>query len=150
MVAETLKEIGADGKPTLLFFNKIDKFASPDHLHVLQKSFPDAAYISASRGIGIPDLKSKLNAVIDSDFKEETLYLPVEDQSFIAQIRKFGEVLSEDYLEAVNGDENEYATVVRLHFRTANRNRKDIFPIVQKYREFRPELVSDATKANNS
>ena len=146
VVAETLKEIGADGKPTLLVFNKIDKFENPDRVRVLKSSFPDAAYISAARGIGISDLTSKLNAVIDTDFKEEILYLPVEDQGEIAKIRKWGEVLSEDYLEAMNGTESDNSTVVRLHFRTAKRNRKDIIPIVKKYRDFRPELIPDSSE----
>lgn len=60
----------------------------------------------------------------------------------IARIRKIGEVLSEEYLDAVVDHESETQVVVRLHFRTACRHKKDIEPIVNQYRDFRPKVAA--------
>ncbi|MCZ6704742.1 MAG: GTPase HflX [Bacteroidetes bacterium] len=142
VVHETLKEINADGKLTLLVFNKIDAFENPEHLHILKNNYPEAAFVSAARGIGVSELKQKLISVIDSDYEEEVLFLPVEDQNMIARIRKIGEVLSEEYLDAVVDHESETQVVVRLHFRTACKHKKDIEPIVNQYRDFRPKVAA--------
>ena len=141
VVEDTLKEIEADGKPSLLVFNKIDALESSDHLHVLQSAHPNAAFVSATRGIGVSELKEKLLAVIEKDYDEEVLFLPVEDQNIIARIRKIGEVLSEEYLEAVTEKDGESKMVVRIRFRTAFRHRKDIEPIIYQYRDFLPEVA---------
>ena len=142
VVRETLKEIEADGKPSLLVFNKIDALESSDHLHVLQNAYSKAAFVSATRGIGVSELKEKLISLIESDYEEEVLFLPVEDQSIIARIHKIGEVLSEEYLEAVADHDSETKMVVRIRFRTAFRDRKDIEPIINQYRDYLPEVAT--------
>jgi len=141
VVAETLTEIEADGKPSLLVFNKIDALETSNHLHVLQSAYPNAAFVSATRGIGVSELKEKLLSEFEKDYDEDVLFLPAEDQSIIARIRKIGEVLSEEYLEAVADEDSESKMVVRIRFRTALRNRKDIEPIINQYRDFLPEIA---------
>ncbi len=85
--------------------------------------------------------------MIEDDYTEDVLYLPVEKQHEIARIRKLGEILTEEYLDAKNGSDEEVHTVVRLHFKTAHRNRKDLEPIVNRYRDFKPDLVeSESTE----
>jgi GTP-binding protein HflX len=141
VVDETLAEIGADGKPTLLVFNKIDTLENPEQLRLMREAHPEAAFVSALRGIGVRDLKARLVEIIDHDYAEAVIYLPVEDQRVIARIRQLGEVLSEDYLNARVERDADPRTLVRLRFRTSERHRKDVEPIVNRYRQFSP--VSD-------
>lgn len=138
VVEATLREIGADGKPTLLVYNKIDTISDPEHIHRLRQEFPDAAFVSALRGIGLSEVRSKLLSVIESGFAEGIVYLPVEDQRAIAHIRKVGQVLSEDYMFARIEYEDETRAVVRLHYRAAPRYQKDIEPLVARYKDFKP------------
>lgn len=141
VVDETLTEIHADGKPILLVFNKIDAMDSPEHLHILKEAHPEAAFVSAIRGIGVSELKKNLLSVIENDLSEWIIYLPIEDQSTIAHIRKIGEVLSEEYMDAQINGEPQIRTIVRLRFRTAPRHKKDIEPIIKRYRAFQSTLA---------
>ena len=51
-VNNVLAEIGADGKPTIMVFNKIDQFAGNGSLEKLLQQFPVAVGISAKTGRG--------------------------------------------------------------------------------------------------
>jgi GTPase len=143
VVEETLKELDAEGKLTLLVFNKIDALAEPGALRLLRQDYPDAAFVSALRRIGLDDFREKLLSVIESDFAEGVVYLPVEDQGAIAHIRKIGEVVSEEYMFARTAYEEQTRAVVRLHFRAAPRFKKDLDPIVARYNDFRPLTDGD-------
>lgn len=150
VVDETLAELGAKDKPALLVFNKIDAIEHAGQLPALRQQFPGAAFVSAERGIGLAEFRIQLLALIDVDFSETIIYLPVEEQSTIAHIRKIGEILSEEYMPGRVDYENEIRSVVRLHFRTAPRFKTDLKPLVARFRHFKPvkepvEPFSDRT-----
>ena len=148
VVLETLKELESHEKPTLLVFNKIDAFEDAADLVTLKQDFPDAAFVSALRGIGLVELKKKLLDLIESDFIEKIILLPVTDQKTVAHIRRIGEVLSEDYTWARTSYEEEAHAVVQLSFRVAPRYRADVEPIIARYRDLKiideAELDSEA------
>src|SRR6266850_6734587 len=52
-VNAVLEEIGAAGKPTLMVFNKIDRFGQRELLRLFLDRFPDSVGISAKKGEGI-------------------------------------------------------------------------------------------------
>src|SRR6266850_3707516 len=52
-VNTVLEEIGAAGKPTLMVFNKIDRFGQRELLRLFLDRFPDSVGISAKKGEGI-------------------------------------------------------------------------------------------------
>lgn len=138
VVEETLTELSADDKPTLLVFNKIDALEDVDALHALRKDFPEAAFVSALRGIGLSELGGKLIAVMEEDFKERTVILPVTDQSAIAHIRSLADVLDESWLYASTEYDDTTVAVVQMHFRAAPRYVDDLDSLVAKYRDLRP------------
>jgi len=84
-------------------------------------------------------LKSRLLEVIDRDYAENVIYLPVQEQRVIARIRKIGVVLSEDYLSVSDDRDSIEQPLVRLRFRTSRKHRKEVEPIVDRFREFGPE-----------
>ncbi len=59
-VNAVLEEIKADGKPTLMVFNKIDRFASDAALKPYLDRFPSAVGVSAKTGQGITELLAEL------------------------------------------------------------------------------------------
>jgi GTPase len=119
IVNETLVEIGAENKPTLLVFNKIDAIEDPLDVVALKEEYPDAAFVSALRGIGLTEVKTSLLDVIESDYVEWDVIIPVTDQKAVAHIRKVGEILSEDYAYARTTYEDDIKAVVQLRFRAA-------------------------------
>ncbi|MEQ9103406.1 MAG: GTPase HflX [Rhodothermales bacterium] len=138
VVEETLAELKADDKPTLLVFNKIDALEDVDALHALRQEYPDAAFVSALRGIGLAELEERLIAVMEEDFKERTVILPVTDQAAIAHIRRLADVQEESWLYASTEYDDETVAVVRLRFRVAPRYVEDLDKLVFRYRDLRP------------
>ncbi len=138
VVDETLAELNVTHKPTLLVFNKIDAMEHVLQLHALHEQYPEATFISARRGIGLTAFRKRLLDVIEADYSETVLYLPVEEQKTIAHIRKIGEVLSEEYMPGQVDYEDEVRDVVRLHFRTAPRYAQDVKPLIARFRHYRP------------
>jgi GTP-binding protein HflX len=135
VVNETLTELSARDKATLLVFNKIDAIEESVHLLALKEEYPDAAFVSALRGIGLTEVKARLLDVIESDFVERDVIIPVTDQKAIAHIRKIGEVLSEDYAYGRTSYGDEAMAVVRLRFRAAPKFNEDIEPLLARHRD---------------
>ncbi|MCS6807641.1 MAG: GTPase HflX [Bacteroidota bacterium] len=75
-VAETLEDIGASGKPTIMVFNKIDALADRSIVHHLQEIYPHSVGISAQRGINIPALQDIMLAMIDKRSTVLRLMIP--------------------------------------------------------------------------
>lgn len=107
VVNETLEEIGAVGRPMILVFNKIDRLAQRNVVGYLTSNYPDAVFISATRGIGMNVLQQRLTAMLDAEVVEQEIAVSYRDYAAIARIHEAGEVLSTEY-------EGE---LVRLRFR---------------------------------
>ena len=134
VVNETLKELGALDKPTLLVFNKVDALDESGLLAALRAEYPGAAFISAQRGIGLGDLREQLLGVIEQDYVEHVTYVPMTEAKAISHIHEVAEVLSEDYMYARNGDPDERPqAVARLRFRAAKRHVSDLSPLLDRF-----------------
>ena len=129
VVAETLGELEARDKPTLVVFNKIDAMEDRTLLRRLRRNHPDAVFASALRGIGLETLKEDLLDLIEQDYVERVAYIPVSEPEVIAQVHRLGDVIEESYeyaenggLESLNGEVEGAQAVARIHFRAAPRN----------------------------
>ncbi|MCH8960730.1 MAG: GTPase HflX [Bacteroidetes bacterium] len=139
VVRETLQELGALDKPMLMVFNKVDALEEHGVLGALRAEYPEAAFISALRGIGLEDLKRRLLDVIEQDFVERIAYVPMSEAKAISHIHRVAEVLSEDYMYANNGDEGgDPQAVARLRFRAARKHVRDLSPLLAKYAGLTP------------
>lgn len=95
VVYETLKDLGISDKPIVTAFNKQDKVTDKEILrdfkadHVLE--------ISARTGAGLEELKQALEQVLkEKQILIERIY-PYSEAGKIQQIRKFGQLLTEEY-----------------------------------------------------
>ena len=82
VVSETLKEIGADGIPTITIFNKVDKVEDPDELAMnLQKLKGSMIMMSAHSQYNLDKLRG---LIVDEVLKEHMKIYPnyVQDQVF--------------------------------------------------------------------
>ncbi len=130
VVRETLAELGAEEKPTLLVFNKIDALDSPDTMRHLREEYADAAFVSARRGIGLGPLRTKVLAVAEADFVDTVVCVPVVDAKAIAHIRRVAEVLSEEF-EVLDDEQHGGQPVARMHIRLAKHHYRDLQPMLR-------------------
>lgn len=99
VVNETLEDLEAAGKPTLLVFNKIDRLAQRTLLSYVHANHPDATFVSATRGINMNALRERLTAFLDQQIVVKTLEFGIAESAQIARIHEVAEVLEKTYDE---------------------------------------------------
>lgn len=92
-----LEEIGAAGKPTLMVFNKVDRFESRELLNKYLERFPGAVGISAKTGEGVAELMVELGAMLRPVREFMDLSIPHEASSVIAKLHAIAQVVERDY-----------------------------------------------------
>src|SRR3989339_1727961 len=73
VVRETLEDIGAADRLTVMVFNKIDLLTERTILQSLPNEYARCVFISAARGINILGLKEEVLRVLEAEFAEETV-----------------------------------------------------------------------------
>ena len=96
-VNAVLEEIGADGKPTLMIFNKIDRFGSAALLKQYLERFPNAVGISAKTGEGIPELLAELGSLLRPVREFVELDVPHDQSAVIARLHAMAQVVERNY-----------------------------------------------------
>ena len=97
-VDKVLKEIGADEKPTMMVFNKIDQLSSRNgNLHCLREH-TNAVAVSAKTGEGLDTLQAELGSMLRPVRTRMDLRIPVTDGASIARVRAIGQVDEENYV----------------------------------------------------
>jgi GTP-binding protein HflX len=97
VVNETLEDIGAGGKRTIMVFNKIDRLQDRSELAQLRKTFDQPVFISATRSINVTGLVARLTNVLDAGITEATLQLAQQDYALISRIHDLADVLDTVY-----------------------------------------------------
>lgn len=96
VVYDTLRQMGAEGKPVITLFNKQDRLEKEESHKDFQADYSIAT--SAKTGQGLDELKVALLEIIRRDqIYVERLY-PFADAGKIQMIRSKGQLLSEKYL----------------------------------------------------
>jgi len=127
-VDAVLKEIGAEGKPTLMVFNKTDLLnGSRETLNRFLERYPHGVAISAESGDGVPTLLAELGSQIRPLREFVELAVPHEQAGVIARLHEVAQVIERRY----NGK--------KAHFKAR------IPP--QFHREFEPYLVRELQTA---
>jgi hypothetical protein len=96
-VYRVLEEIGAQDKPVLSVFNKIDKLPEDSGLLNQLKAIPDSVCISAKKQIGLNELLATITDHLKMKSVEVTMLIPYSDSGIAAKLFESGTVLSQDY-----------------------------------------------------
>jgi GTP-binding protein HflX len=97
-VDAVLKEIGAEGKPTLMVFNKIDQLnGSRNVLTRFLERHPRGVAISAAKGEGIPSLLGELGTQLRPIREFLELAVPHDQAGVIARLHEVGQVIERNY-----------------------------------------------------
>jgi GTP-binding protein HflX len=95
---EVLRELGAADRPTIVAFNKIDKVADPAVLARLRRDFPQAQFISAQTGEGLPELMEHLGELVSGQPQLRELRLPHSAGDLLARLHQETQVLESEWL----------------------------------------------------
>ncbi len=97
-VNTVLKEIGAEGKPTLMVFNKTDQLdGNRDILPRFLERHPNAVAISAVNGDGFSSLLAELGSQLRPMREFLELSVPHEKAGIIARLHEVGQVIERNY-----------------------------------------------------
>ncbi|MDX1617452.1 MAG: GTPase HflX [Balneolaceae bacterium] len=99
VVEETLEDLNANDKKSILVFNKID-LLEPQRITELKAAYEDAVFVSAERGIGLSSLKQRIEELIEEDFVTKTVKIPVSKYEGVAFIYREGHIHSKQYVNS--------------------------------------------------
>ncbi|HEX2825969.1 MAG TPA: GTPase HflX [Burkholderiales bacterium] len=91
-----LSDIGAEGIPSRLVLNKIDRVGEADRA-VLREKHPGAIMVSAKSPEHVAMLREKLIEFFEASMVDDELVLPYAKQSLLGEIYENARVLSEEY-----------------------------------------------------
>ena len=111
-VNAVLAEIGAEGKPMLMIFNKVDLVPPGGVMSRFLERFPHAAIISAKTGQGIPELMAELGTALRPIREFLELAVPHERSDIIARLHEVGQVIERDY----EGESARFKARIPPHF----------------------------------
>jgi GTP-binding protein HflX len=97
VVNETLEEIGASGKPTVMVYNKIDLLGDRSILGQLVRNGEHAVCVSATRSINRSGLEEKIIDLLEMNVSEQTIRLGHNDYPLIARIHEIAEIVEKRY-----------------------------------------------------
>lgn len=98
-VHEVLKEIGAETKPVITVYNKIDKLPPDSKLADRLALEEDTVCISAAKKLNLESLQQMIESHLKSKAVEVTLCIPYAETAKAAQLHENANVLEQEYTE---------------------------------------------------
>lgn len=98
-VHEVLKEIGAETKPVITVYNKIDKLPPDSKLADRLTLEEDTVCISAAKKLNLETLQQMIESHLKSKAVEVTLCIPYAETAKAAQLHETANVLEQEYTE---------------------------------------------------
>lgn len=98
-VHEVLKEIGAETKPVITVYNKIDKLPPDSKLADRLALEEDAVCISVAKKLNLETLQQMIESHLKSKAVEVTLCIPYAETAKAAQLHETANVLEQEYTE---------------------------------------------------
>ncbi|MGB0579857.1 MAG: GTPase HflX [Limisphaerales bacterium] len=96
-VNRVLEEIGADEKPTLLVFNKIDNLEMSEYARHWLARFDNSIAVSAKTGEGFDVFFDELGTSLRPIRRTMDLCVPYEESGVLARLHEVGQILEKDY-----------------------------------------------------
>lgn len=91
-VQQTLEEIGAGHIPVLTALNKVDRLKDPQAARAVLENYPQAIAISATKGIGVADLMSKVAEELYETYTPIQIWLPYQQGQLLSLFHEAGQV----------------------------------------------------------
>lgn len=98
-VIETLRDIGAESRPVLTVFNKIDLLQDRTVLRELVAGVPMSVAVSATKGVGLDDLEDTIVRMIRSLLVPVETVIPYAKSGLVQECYDYGRVLSVEHMD---------------------------------------------------
>ncbi len=98
-VLSTLETLGAQDKPMLTLFNKIDIVPDQAALRRIVAEWPDSVAISSLTGEGMADLQTAIKKMVQELLGAVKVMIPYAHQHLLQECYDYGRVLKEEYGE---------------------------------------------------
>lgn len=95
---DVLAEIGAEGVPNTLVFNKCDRIDEAKR-NSLAVQFPEAWFVSAKNPDDITSIRQRIIELFERTYLEKSFLIPYAAQRLLASMYDSGRVLKEEYEE---------------------------------------------------
>ena len=118
VVNETLEELIAQPKPTIMVFNKVDRLPNRNITGYVNETYTNAVFVSATRGINMKALDERITDILNENISEQTMTFGQDDYQIISQIHDMAEILDKKY------DGNEITLRFRMNKRYADKLKK--------------------------
>ncbi len=96
-VNDVLKELKCADKPTLVVFNKVDRFRDDVELSILRHRHHDCICISARSGQGMEELDQTVARVLEARLLEMELVIPAAEGKLLSEIASHSVVVEQEY-----------------------------------------------------
>ena len=93
-VTSTLQHIGAGDLPMITALNKVDGLPSPEIAEQIFSDVTDAIAISALKGFGIDELKSRAQSLLSLSLLQVKVHLPYDQGNLISLFHQEGNILT--------------------------------------------------------
>lgn len=137
VVEETLAELGADMKPIIMVFNKVDRLIEEDKQDVmstLRMRYENSVFISAAKGINLNSLYIKLFDLVSSEMIIEEIKIPTSEMDaykIINRLHSEAQILETKYLSKsvklkIRGTKSDIDRIIKsVHNHTEKLNGKN-------------------------
>jgi GTP-binding protein HflX len=122
-VNSVLEELGALNKPTLMIFNKMDRFQMNGEFARYKEKFPHAVAISAKTGEGIEALLGEISSALRPIREFVELKIPHDKPQVMARLHEVAQVVERDY---------KGKTAARFKARIPPHLRREFEPFIQQ------------------
>ncbi|OYD14174.1 GTPase HflX [candidate division WOR-3 bacterium JGI_Cruoil_03_51_56] len=96
VVNDTLQEVGANSKPTLMVFSKIDRVFDDAVLSRLRRGYSKAVFVSGRTGTGVEKLKSTMQDLIELQMVTRVFTVPESKWDLISLVCRSGQVVTDE------------------------------------------------------
>jgi GTPase len=93
VVEQTLAELGAEDKPIIVVFNKIDLIEDRWLLEDIEAEYPGCVFVSAARELNIKVLLERMQQTVEELSVIRTLLVPYSDSRVVSQVYERSEVM---------------------------------------------------------
>ena len=119
-VRKVLQEMKLSEKPTLLVFNKVDRFRDAVEREIILHRHPEAIALSAKAGEGLDELRRRASEMLTKALVDVDVEIPLAEGKLLAELTTWSMEVSRTYLDGA----------VRLSLRVPERARYKL----EKYR----------------
>jgi GTP-binding protein HflX len=99
-VESVLKVLDCADKPTLLVFNKVDRFRDPIEREILLKRFPQSIVISARTGDGLDRLTARVAELLTKRLIDVEVEIPQSEGKLLAELATWSVPVKREYVDS--------------------------------------------------